>query len=397
MKKVLRKFQYAAVLALAFGFYSLNIKAEDYELDDFEVETDKNDESGDFEYETNELNDFEIEALDNIKAAGYPLLIVKDYKKTANIGETLEIKYEIWPEFKNEKIETNVYNSDGVKVATSSHSFYNTSKYPFDYSVTWDTTGYASGDYKVVSKMSFYSLYRWNEAPNEIIAYITLNNGFTPNTTTETSTNEQTEKNNVSSDFSITTSGIYCASTSPSIVAGMVTEKSNLSDDIEYRWIACEEKNPDNWFEVSPWTKNNEWLNWTPEESGNYVIVGQARVVGNADSQVEASFGTPYYKHIKGICQMPYEGEGGGYLIGFESLENPGQSYKYEMLILDCTLLAEGKDAWTYTTGKCGVAEGNALWTVWQPQYGYYWTLFRLYDASGSMIDEVCYGFANIY
>ena len=90
---------------------------------------------------------------------------------------------------------------------------------------------------------------------------------------------------------------------------------------------------------------------------------------------------------------MPYSGEGGGYLIGVESYENA--DYQYEMLILDCTLLAEGKDAWTYTTGKCGV-DGNGFWTVWQPEYGYYWTLFRIYDKDGNLIDEDCYGFQNI-
>ena len=94
---------------------------------------------------------------------------------------------------------------------------------------------------------------------------------------------------------------------------------------------------------------------------------------------------------------MPYTGSGGGYLIGFESYENPGQKYSYEMLILDCTLYAEGKDAWIYTTGKCGVASGNALWTVWQPKYGYYWTLFRLYDENGNMLDQRCYPFVNAY
>lgn len=103
------------------------------------------------------------------------------------------------------------------------------------------------------------------------------------------------------------------------------------------------------------------------------------------------------HPYIKGECQMPYTGEGGGYLIGVETYDNPNQSYQYEMLILDCTLLAQGLPAWTYTTGKCGVAEGNALWTIWQPQYGYYWTLFRVYDASGNMLDEVCYGFVNAY
>lgn len=89
-------------------------------------------------------------------------------------------------------------------------------------------------------------------------------------------------------------------------------------------------------------------------------------------------------------------GTGSGYLIGVETYDNPNQSYTYEMLILDCTLLAQGKDAWIYSTGRCGVAQGNALWTTWQPQYGYYWTLFRVYDAGGNMIDEACYGFENI-
>ena len=176
----------------------------------------------------------------------------------------------------------------------------------------------------------------------------------------------------------------------------MVTEKSNSEDHLEYRWVAYEESSG-NWFEISPWKKNNEWLNWTPDKSGNYVIVGQVRVIGNENSQVESSFGVPYHKHIKGICQMPYTGEGGGFLIGVESYDNPNQSYTYEMLILDCTLLAEGKDAWTYSTGKCGVAEGNALWTIWQPKYGYYWTLFRIYDSKGKMIDEACFGFVNAY
>lgn len=92
---------------------------------------------------------------------------------------------------------------------------------------------------------------------------------------------------------------------------------------------------------------------------------------------------------------MPYSGDGGGYLIGIETYENPGQRYQYEMLILDCTLLAEGRDAWIYSTGRCRVNAGNALWTVWQPEYGYYWTLFRVFDEQGALLDEACYGFQN--
>ena len=196
----------------------------------------------------------------------------------------------------------------------------------------------------------------------------------------------------------ISTSGIYCAQNYPSIQAGINTKKSDESDTVEYRWVACNNNEPDKWFEVSPWKKDNNWMNWTPDKSGSYVFVCYARVVGNEDaSEIQCAFGTEYHKAIKGICQMPYTGEGGGYLIGIESYDNPNHKYQYEMLILDCNLYMQGKDAWVYTTGKCG-ADGNCLWTVWQPQYGYYWTLFRIYDSStGELIDEACYGFENVY
>ena len=98
---------------------------------------------------------------------------------------------------------------------------------------------------------------------------------------------------------------------------------------------------------------------------------------------------------IKGKCQLPYAmvapGQP-GYLIGVETYENPNQEYQYEMLILNCTSMQ-----WVYSTGKFTVTEGAAGWCVWQPEYGYYWTLFRVYDAEGNMIDQACYGFVNAY
>ncbi len=195
----------------------------------------------------------------------------------------------------------------------------------------------------------------------------------------------------------ISTTGIYCASNYPSIQAGINIQKSNESDTVEYRWVGCDNSDPEHWFEISPWTKDNNWMVWTPKKSGGYVFVCYARVVGNEEaSEISYAFGTEHHKTIKGICQMPYTGEGGGYLIGIESFDNPNHSYKYEMLILDCNLYMQGKDAWVYTTGKCGAPE-NCLWTIWQPQYGYYWTLFRIYDQNDNLIDEACYGFENVY
>lgn len=192
----------------------------------------------------------------------------------------------------------------------------------------------------------------------------------------------------------LTTSGIYVSEVSSSrIQAGLVTDYSDKSR-VEYRWIACNTSDTI-WFEVSGWTKGSEWVTWTPSKSAGYVMVCQARVGEDDSTMVQASVGVNYHKAIKGQCQMPYTGEGGGYLIGVESYDNPDHSYKYELLVLDCTLLAQGKDAWVWSTGRCTVPD-KSFWAVWQPQYGYYWTLFRVYDGDGNLIDEQCYGFENI-
>lgn len=189
-----------------------------------------------------------------------------------------------------------------------------------------------------------------------------------------------------------TSAGIYVANLDANgLVAGM---SSNLvKSNVEYRWLYYDEANG-TWGIAQNWTAGNEWLNWKPAKYGKYVMQSEARDISNKATYATARTEINYHPHIKGKCQMPYTGEGGGFLIGVESYDNPNQSYQYEMLILDCTLLAQGKDAWTYTTGKCSVPE-NAFWTIWQPQYGYYWTLFRVYDANGNMIDEDCYGFKN--
>ncbi len=206
-------------------------------------------------------------------------------------------------------------------------------------------------------------------------------------------TTSATAKGKIISTGTLTEKGIYCMQVSPNIVAGMVVEKSDAKDVVEYRWEAIDADHPEKgWFEVSSWKKDNEWLDWTPSKAGNYVIVGHARIVGNPKTEVTSSFGTPY-KVIKGTAQMP--NSDGGYLIGLETYNNPNQSYRYEILILDCTLYAQGLPAWTYTTNPQTVASGNAFWTVWQPEYGYYWTLFRVYDAQGNLVDEEVFGFAN--
>lgn len=214
---------------------------------------------------------------------------------------------------------------------------------------------------------------------------------------TETTGEQETEEElvNASSAF-VAYVNIYVASQgSTGITAGIVPELTSPGD-LEYHWQVYDYKTDECVFETD-WILNNEWLQYTPEKPGDYILVGQARAAGDsgvASRVMSDRTHVSYHPNIKGKCQMPYTGEGGGYLIGVESYDNPNQEYEYEMLILDCTLLAEGKDAWTYSTGKCKVPE-TSFWTVWQPQYGYYWTLFRVYDKDGNLIDEDCYGFEN--
>lgn len=100
--------------------------------------------------------------------------------------------------------------------------------------------------------------------------------------------------------------GIYCAQDNPSIIAAFLTNKNNESDTIEYRWLSCEESDPTAWFVVSDWTKDNYYLSWTPEKSGNYIIVAQARIVESEDDTlVFDSFGVNFRTlnaKIKDIC-----------------------------------------------------------------------------------------------
>ncbi|SEI48057.1 Glycosyl hydrolases family 25 [Lachnospiraceae bacterium A10] len=170
------------------------------------------------------------------------------------------------------------------------------------------------------------------------------------------------------------------------ITCGLVVNGASKSN-LEYRWVGYSYIDQ-GYFTISDWTAGNEWLSWNPNRYGNLLIIGQVRNANYRDQVYQSVVTMQSSPHIKGKCQMP--NPGGGYLIGFESYDNPNQSYQYEMLIYDCTL-----KTWVYTTGRCNVPQNN-FWTVWKPQYGYYWTLFRIYDSNGNCIDEQCYGFQNI-
>ncbi|MBR4513870.1 MAG: hypothetical protein IKO61_03165 [Lachnospiraceae bacterium] len=209
-----------------------------------------------------------------------------------------------------------------------------------------------------------------------------------------------------STPYSVTEGSIFVQKLDKNGVTAGMTYKTNGSCDVEFKWIAkrAEDEEKGTWETISDWKLNNEWLNWTPKKYGTYTLCVQYRVPGNPSSTGQYMIEIEYHPHIKDKCMTYYTGPGGGYLIGFESYDNPNQSYKYEMFVMDLTLLANGSPSpWVHRTGAIRLAkganpsDGKTMWTIWQPKYGYYLTLFRLYDKKGNIIDEVCYGFVNAY
>lgn len=171
------------------------------------------------------------------------------------------------------------------------------------------------------------------------------------------------------------------------IEGGAVVNDGIDKSQLSYRWLVYDVKN-NQWIQAGDWSADYG-IHYSPSSSGDYLVYCEVK-----DAQgtvVNTTVGVNYRHAIEAICQMP-DPAGNGYLIGIQSFNNLG--YYYEMQILDCNLYVQGKDAWIYTTGKCGT-QGNTLWTTWQPVPGYYWTLFNLYDASGNLVDQQCYGFTN--
>ena len=171
------------------------------------------------------------------------------------------------------------------------------------------------------------------------------------------------------------------------IEGGAVVNDGVDTSDLSYRWLVYDVKN-EQWIQASDWSFDYG-IHYSPSMSGDYLVY--CEVKDTQGHTANTTVGVNYRHAIKAICQMP-DPNGNGYLIGIQSFDNPG--YYYEMQILDCNLYVQGKAAWIYTTGKCG-AQDTTLWTTWAPIPGYYWTLFNLYDASGNLIDQQCYGFTN--
>ena len=147
------------------------------------------------------------------------------------------------------------------------------------------------------------------------------------------------------------------------------------------------------WDTISDWSTGN-WSSWKPKK-GNYWLHAEikdnkGRIVSHT---INFAVGRNYPVCISGKYQGPNP-YGEGWLLGVSSNINPEQKYQYEMLILDCNKYVSGNpNPWIYGTGLARVSSGTTFWTTYNPpQGGYYWTYFRIYDQSGNMIEDQCYG-----
>ena len=174
------------------------------------------------------------------------------------------------------------------------------------------------------------------------------------------------------------------------IQAGLVSYVDDINK-YDYQWMCYDCRNKE-WIMISDWTNGVPWLNWKPTRGGDLWLYGRIKP-HNSGVIVGGSCVAIHNDIISGTCQMPNPNWGGGWLIGISTYDNPNNSYRYELCVLDCNRYVNGDpNPWVYTTGKMNTGGGNTAWTIWQPQHGYYWTLFRIYDSSGNLLDEKCFG-----
>ena len=104
-------------------------------------------------------------------AASYPLIYMDTWESTPTIpeGEAGYLKFNIFPEYKNEYYYIYIYDSDGNLRGSASNSMYNTSTAMRTLTINIDTAklDLEPDTYTVKYHMEFYTYYEWHSAPNE--------------------------------------------------------------------------------------------------------------------------------------------------------------------------------------------------------------------------------------
>lgn len=102
-----------------------------------------------------------------------------------------------------------------------------------------------------------------------------------------------------------TANGVYVTKMDRTgITAGLVTLENDKSW-YEYSWYACK-GSTGKWFQIQGWKEGYEWINWTPEAYGDYIIVGKVRVKGD-DSTIDTGYiNISYHPQIKEMPDAVY-------------------------------------------------------------------------------------------
>lgn len=113
-----------------------------------------------------------------VQAASYPLIYLDSSATglTHYVGDNVKLVFNYLPEYHNEIIHVKIFDSNNNEIAYADKQFYNYDGGPYvkEYTVSWDTTDYSTGLYRVNVTSEFYSLFRWNVSPRSSNYYISL-------------------------------------------------------------------------------------------------------------------------------------------------------------------------------------------------------------------------------
>ncbi len=172
------------------------------------------------------------------------------------------------------------------------------------------------------------------------------------------------------------------------VTAGICVENKNT--DLDYRWLYYN-VTEGYWHIGSDWSTNNAWFSFDPGMTGDYILHGEVRQTNNQGIVKTVDIGIHHNQYIKATCSVPNP-YGSGILLG-EETNRSSSDYRYVIQIMDVNRYLWGDpNPWIFNTGW-NVSD-KSFWTVANVPAGNYWTLFRVYDSYGNMLDEKCFAFS---
>ena len=114
-----------------------------------------------------------------VNAASYPSIFIQPSDSTLTIaeGDSGYFKFNIYPEYYNERYHVEVYDSDGAKIASKTSTYYNSDgTFVKTLTLTFDknSMNVKAGTYKIVYWLDYYSYGYWHTAPYKYTYQMTV-------------------------------------------------------------------------------------------------------------------------------------------------------------------------------------------------------------------------------